>query len=240
MNNDMAKELFDILNIPSCSQTACLYDLIRDLRDFSRRLEPGTEYQGVSGLVVKTSPIIPNTELKQARRFLKNLADDLGLQINKRFNQEAQRRPATILQIHWPAGAELLDIQDGTAMIQGTLVLLGNRRIAYLGSDMNSFQLSSGFFLKKEGDSLRVVESPVEEHIENGRAIVRYPRRYWAKSTAWDDLRRRYKMNTSPDWFTKENNPWRKSHDSYAHGWTAPVDLLPTLGLAGQKQHGND
>lgn len=225
------QELFELLDIPPCSTISCLHDLIRDLRFFASELSPNCEHRGVSGLVVKTN--LPDAQLPRARRHLREMADSFARQMNERFNEEAEHRPANILQIHWPAGAELLDIQDGTAMIQGTLVLLGNRRIAYLGSDMNGFQLSSGFFLQKEGDSLRVVESPIEEHIENDRAIVRYPRRYWAKSTAWDDLRRRYKV-------TKENNPWRKSHDNYAHGWTAPVDQLPTLGLAGQKQHGND
>lgn len=215
------RELFDIFDIPPCATTSCLHQLRKDLREVASYLKPGAEHRWVCGLNVKPKASLSEKDLTRARRFLREMSDSLARQLNRQFNEEARRRPAVTLQINWPSGADFLDIQEGTAMIRGTLVLLGNRRIAYLGSDMNSFHLASGFYLLADGDRYRVVESPVEEHIENGRAVVRYPRKYWDKSTAWDDLRRRYKVGG------RDNNPWRKSHDNYAHGWTAPVDQLP-------------
>lgn len=221
----LESDLFTVFDKPTCSKTSQLYDLERDLRDFSRRLESGTEYQGVSGLVVKAEG--DPHKLITARRYLRAMADGLAKQLNDRFNEEAERRPAPVLKIRWPAGADYLDHQDGTAKVRGTFVLLGTRRVAYLGEEMTSFHLCAGFSLRAEGDTYIVEENPPQYCIENGRIIFRYLKRHWGKGAAWDHLRRKFNV-------TRDNNPWRKNHGSPYWSWSARLSDLPDGVLANE------
>ena len=204
---------FIVLEIPVCSNKQELRDLERDARYLSREGLCDAYTHMPSGLAARVDP----SDLSKAKKFLREFADSIANQLNQRFNEEAKRKPAGVTQIHWPEGAELLEMQDGTAMVRGAQVLLGARHVAYLGSEVASIRLSEGFSMKQQADGSYQVVSVDPELLTEGRRILRFSKQHWSKDGAWKQLKRQFKV-------TRENNPWRAHHNSSYWQWYAPLE----------------
>lgn len=209
-------DLFQLFHEPECSKISDLYRLEEDARSLSKTLD-AFQTTTASGLTVQVADraLIPG-----ARAYLRRWADELAQELNSKFNATVVRTPAVPLVIHWPKGAEFQEIQQGTAMVRGFLVLVGNRKIAYLGKEMQAVHLTEGFTLVQQPAGYYEVHgNEPEQFIEDGWLHVRFQKICWSKSGAWDWVHKTFGLKG------KEYNPFVKNH-SYYWEWTAKCSDL--------------
>jgi hypothetical protein len=211
-------KLFKVFELPPLSSISDLRNVISDFRETCRyRYLSTIRLQTASGIELQVQK---GANVDDCYRFLKEYADTLSNQLNRRINDAETLTPANPLTLVWPPGTMMRRIQQGTAMVQGAIYELEGKRIAYVSDSKtlssNHVRLQEGFAFEKDGNTLRVVEKPPTiEDGDDGTYIV-YPKAYWSKSAAWDDVRRRYSEGG------RFNNPWTSNHHSGWWSWHKP------------------
>lgn len=171
----------------------------------------GMETRKVSGLTYMLDRDDRRSH-QAARKFLRHNRDSLSKILNTKFNAEAEAKAITQITIKFPEGFTAKEYQAGTAMCKTTHIFdADGNQVSVLLDQMSQLQFNGGCYLKETEDGYQMHQSKPYISHEGGKTVVKYLKRFWGRSEAWDHLCRLIGQG--------QKNTWRSNHRGSYYSW---------------------